>query len=224
VGIWTVITREDFEGSFPKPGWTAIDGSVYDGGEYLIGKRACNVRSGSYSGWLIGGGAQGSTLSCGSDYVTEHISWFIYGPFSTTTAYAGYLYYDFYVNSQTDYDIFWVMASDDNYNYWGEYRYGSWAWQSGQLNLDDPWCGGHTISCLGLPEVYIAFAFESDGYQNYPYGALIDNIVLQICETGYCPYASPGQENPPFATQVIRNFLQPFVQQFIGYGSRKLPY
>jgi hypothetical protein len=223
VDIWTVVTREDFEGSFPKVGWTAIDGSVYDGGEYLIGKRNCNVRSGSYSGWLIGGGTNGSALSCGSNYLTSHNSWFIYGPFSTMTATAGYLYYDFYVNSQTDYDNFWVMVSDDNYNYWGDVRSGSLAWQSGHINLDDPLCGGNTISCLGLPQVYIAFSFDSDGYLNYPYGALIDNIVLQICEYGYCPYASPGQVNPPLASQAILDFLRPFLQQFTGHGFRQLP-
>ncbi len=224
VGIWTVVTREDFEGSFPRVGWTAIDGSMYDGGEYLIGKRNCNVRSGGYSGWLIGGGANGSALACGSSYLTSHNSWLVYGPFSTTTATAGYLYYDFYVNSETNYDNFYVLVADEDYTFWGDVRSGSWSWQSGWLNLDDPWCSGNTHSCLGLPEVYVAFVFDSDGATNYPYGALIDNIVLQICETGYCPYSSPGQGQPPTFTRAIRDFLHPFQVQFSGIGAPQFPH
>ena len=60
---WVTIMSEDFEGAFPGS-WNVYDGNP-EGGEYYWEKRICLPYQGSYSGWGVGGGAQGSGLSCG---------------------------------------------------------------------------------------------------------------------------------------------------------------
>ena len=103
-GTWTTITSENFETTIPKTGWSRHDYGTEDGGEYFIGRRnaPCPVYADSYSGWLIGAGAQGSALGCGAAYVPNQNSWFIYGPFSTLNATAGYVDFKFYVNSEAE--------------------------------------------------------------------------------------------------------------------------
>ena len=135
ISTWTVVTSENFETAIPNAGWSRHDFSNADNGEYFIGQRTCNAHTtngGSYSGWLIGGGTQGSALGCGAPYLHDHNSWFIYGPFSTINATAGQLNFNFYVNSD-DEDLFTVWATDD---YTGTWTGLAWSgenpgWQSG---------------------------------------------------------------------------------------------
>ena len=85
-------------------------------------------------------------------------------------------------------------------------------WQSGSLNLGENFCGGGSINCLGLEEVYIAFSFDSDASTNaYAYGAIIDNIVLRICNAGSCTGAPIYRETSPFQGDAMLDFLRPFL-------------
>jgi M6 family metalloprotease-like protein len=218
VAPWTIIASEDFEGTFPQSGWSREDRSASDGGEYLIGKRNCNVNSGSYSGWLVGGGAQGDTLGCGANYVRYNNSWFIYGPFSTVGAAAAQLNYNFYLKSAANpplYDQFWVTASDDNTNYRGISSAGSFAWRSGSLDLSQSLCGNGTTSCLGKSNVWIAFNFNSVVPVPIAYGAIIDNIVLRKCNAVSCTDAPPLLDPLQLSDDAVNGFLQ----QFTGFGS-----
>src|SRR5690349_7819047 len=66
---------ENFESSWPNnTGWALYDLSNNDGGEYLWGRRNCNPHSGSYAGWSVGGGAQGSQLSCLNSTYPDNIN------------------------------------------------------------------------------------------------------------------------------------------------------
>jgi hypothetical protein len=67
-GNWVTIIQETFEGAFPGV-WDVWDG-YDDGYEYYWGKRDCQAYAGSYSGWSVGAGADGSGLACGSNYST----------------------------------------------------------------------------------------------------------------------------------------------------------
>ena len=58
---WTTIVSTDFEGAWPGA-WIVSDESSTDGEEYYWGQRNCRAYAGSYSGWGVGGGAQGSGL------------------------------------------------------------------------------------------------------------------------------------------------------------------
>ena len=172
---WVTILEETFEGSFPGE-WEVFDN--YDGdGEYYWGKRDCRVYAGSYSGWAVGGGADGATLSCGSNYPDNAQSWMIYGPFSLADAIAGDLTFKLWLNSETDYDdIFWG-ASTDGSGFYGHFSTGdSGGWVDKTLDLTDvPTLGDLT----GEQEVWIALIFYSDSSINYAEGAHVDNIVLR---------------------------------------------
>ena len=89
---WTTIMTENFEGSFPSSGlWTLADWNPDDGKEYLPAKRDCRSHNGSYSGWMVGGGTDGISLSCGVNYPDEAYAVMIYGPFNTLGATAAQL-------------------------------------------------------------------------------------------------------------------------------------
>ena len=61
---WTNIMTEGFEGTFPSSGWTLGENGD---GDYKWAKRDCkSLLGGSYSAWAVGGGANGSSLPCGS--------------------------------------------------------------------------------------------------------------------------------------------------------------
>jgi M6 family metalloprotease-like protein len=219
---WTTIMSENFETAIPKTGWIRDDQSTTDGGQYVIGQRNCNVRSGSYSGWLVGGGTNGNALGCGASYKNYHNSWFVYGPFSTAGATAAELKYDFYVKSEVNYDNFWAMASSDGSNFYGYYYSGAWPWQPATLNLAGNLCAGGTASCLGRPSVYIAFRFDSDLSNTDIYGAIIDNIVLRTCNSGSCPSASQATGEQTLGSEALQDFFEPFLTRSYGFGSQKL--
>src|SRR5512146_492941 len=65
---FATLMTEGFEGVWPAAGWFITDTSSLDDGEYLFGKRDCHPHAGSYGGWSIGEGAQGSLLSCTANY------------------------------------------------------------------------------------------------------------------------------------------------------------
>ena len=186
-GGWVTILEETFEGSFPGE-WEVFDN--YDGdGEYYWGKRDCRVYAGSYSGWAVGGGADGATLSCGSNYPDDAESWMIYGPFSLADAIAGDLTFKLWLNSETDYDEIWWGASTDGTWFYGHFNTGdSGGWMDETLDMTDvPTLG----NLMGQPTVWIALVFSSDVSYNYSEGAYVDNIVLRKYVPGHSG-ARPG--------------------------------
>ena len=156
---WTNIATEDFEGSFPQTGWQVEDNEA-GYGEYYWADRTCRPKSGSYSGWAVGGGADGSGLSCGDDYPDNAFSTMIYGPFSLVDATDAEMLYDYWVQSEPDYDELFVGASIDGTDFYGLSVSGdTGGWSSGNLDLTDvPGLG----NLLGQPSVWIAFVFTSD--------------------------------------------------------------
>ena len=94
---------ENFESSWPNTGWTLYDLSNDDGGEYLWGRRNCNPHSGSYAGWSVGGGAQGSQLSCLSSTYPDNTNTIAqYGPFDLSNALSASVTY--YIYGSTEWD------------------------------------------------------------------------------------------------------------------------
>ena len=83
-GDFAVTMGQDFEGDWPASGWTLRDQGGRDGGEYLLGKRDCHPHTGSFGGWLVGGGAQGNALDCSADHPHNANTWAVYGPFDLT--------------------------------------------------------------------------------------------------------------------------------------------
>ena len=171
---WVTILSDNIEGSFPGSNWTVSDSDSYSG-RYYWGKRDCKPRSGSYSAWNVGAGD--STVSCGSDYRNDMFAWMVYGPFSLSGASAAELIFDWWSDTEYDYDIFFWGASTNGENYYGTVVTGDYSsWTTDQrLNLSNvPTLG----NLLGQNQVWIGFAFGSDGSVT-DRGSFVDNIVLR---------------------------------------------
>lgn len=172
---WTTITAENFEGTFPKAGWSTYFDPNY--GEYIWGKRTCRSFQGSYSGWSVGAGAQGGALACGATYPDNVYSWLIYGPFSLENATAAELLFNSWHRTESGFDYLYWGASVDGSQFWGESVSGDFAaWGARRLDLSNVYNLGNL---LGRREVWIAFAFVTDSSVTYPEGAYVDDIVLR---------------------------------------------
>jgi M6 family metalloprotease-like protein len=191
-GGWVTIIHEGFEGSFPGAWEVADEGGA---GEYTWGKRNCRPFAGSFSGWAVGGGANGQSLACGSVYPNERESWLVYGPFSLAGATAAEVTFKFWLNTEYEYDYFYVLASTDGTNFDG----GGWAtgnsqgWRDGRLDLANVEGLGNL---LGRSQVWIAFLFTSDGSEGLAEGAYVDEITLRKYVGAGGPPASTGTAWP----------------------------
>ena len=201
-------TTENFEGTWPGTGWSLTDRSDTDGGEYLLGKRDCHPHNGSYSGWSVGGGAQGAALSCSSEYPNKAFTWAIYGPFSLVgVTSASFTFYLYGVGEGADgqgncsYDYLFAGSSINGTNFSGLKHCSNWT-----QGTDGNGYYQRTIdlsSRLGQSQVWIGFCFRSD--ESYTYnGYHVDDVALSI---------SGGPTNTPTRTptpsQTATSTLEP---------------
>ncbi|RME86179.1 MAG: hypothetical protein D6775_00800, partial [Caldilineae bacterium] len=164
----SVILSEDFEGTWPAGSWQAFDNDAATNGEYFWANR-CAGHNSSRSAWAVGGGAQGSSLTCGGFYPDNADSWMVYGPFDLTQATSASMDYYFRLQSEcagTDCsdkkDQLWALATTDFTNYVGWWYAGNWI----QDPRADPngWVQGTTVdmsSLTGQSQVWVLFVFSS---------------------------------------------------------------
>jgi hypothetical protein len=182
---WTTIASEDFESASALSGWNVFDNTGATGGEYFWARRTCNPHAGSYSGWGVGGGANGSGLACGANYPNDADSWMVYGPFSLAGATAAELNFWMSLTTETNFDFLNRLASIDGSNFYGSRTSGNTGgWVTRTLNLANVFTLGNL---LGQSQVWIAVSFSSDDSNTLPNGAFVDDIVLRKCETASCP-------------------------------------
>ena len=200
---WVNIVMENFEGDFPNV-WKLKDDS--GSGEYLWAKSNCRVYSGNYSGWAIGGGANGSSLGCGSEYPYDADSWMLFGPFSLSDATDAELRFKFWLNSEREYDKFCWLASLDNDGYGGICSSGySNGWVDEAIDLKNiPYLG----NLIGQSQIWIAFYFFSDDLLNYSEGAYIDDIVLRKCTTNCTQTYTPDINNSSLKEEPVFKILK----------------
>lgn len=179
-GGYSTIVGTDFEGSVSP--WVTFDNNGGSFGEYYWDKRNCRPYSGSYSGWAVGGGANGSGLGCGSNYPDNADSWMVYGPFSLSGATAADLKFKLWLNTESNYDGVCRTASVNGTNFYGTCTSGNvGSWFDRILDLTSvPTLG----SVTGQPNVWIALIFTSDADTNFAEGAYVDEVVLRKCATG----------------------------------------
>lgn len=172
---WQTILAEDFEGTFPGP-WDVFDNRP-GSGEYYWAPRSCRSFSGSSSGWVVGGGADGSTLPCDAVYPQNVNSWMIYGPFSLADTTAAEMSFQKWVNSASEQDILFWGASTDGINFNGWQQWGDTdGWQEAALDLANvPGVG----DLRGKTAVWVALAFISEGGTGAAEGATVDDILLR---------------------------------------------
>ncbi len=194
LGAWTAIMTENFEGTFPGTTWSVFD-NAGGYGEYYWGKRNCRAHAGSYSGWSVGAGADGSSLICGYNYPDNAKSWMIYGPFDLSYASDAEWLFSYWNFSESDYDyLFWGASIDSSHFYGVSTSGNSGGWNDVNFDLTDVYYLGNLT---GQPQVWIAFVFSSDASVTQAEGAYVDDILLQKV-TGQpitptpTPTATPG--------------------------------
>ncbi len=204
---WTNIMTEDFEGSFPDP-WDIVD-DVAGYGEYYWAKRNCRPRSGSYSGWGVGGGADGGSLPCGADYPNNTECWMVYGPFDLTNAAdAELLFWYWNVSELCESDcpdcpcdyLFWGASVDGTSFYGTRLSGNSDGWNYVSFDLTDVYTLGDLTD---EPWVWIAFMFGSDDDSiTYSEGAYVDDIILRkmMSTPGGTPTATETPTTTPTST------------------------
>ena len=190
---WVTIVNEGFEGGFPSSGWEVRDNDSASG-YYYWGKRNCRASNGSYSAWSVGAGD--SALSCGSNYPNDVFAWMIYGPFSLADATAAEWIFDWWSDTELDYDVFFWGVSVNGTNYYGTSVTGNWAsWTLDEVvDLSNVYTLGNL---LGAPNVWVAFMFGADDVVT-DRGSFIDNVLVRKCTSGSCPSASGAVSAPAF--------------------------
>jgi hypothetical protein len=156
----------------------AFDGDGGENGEYYWAESSC--RSGGYeeSYWAIGGGLDGSNLSCGDNYPDNVNSWMIFGPFNLEDAYDARFTTYYWLNSEDENDILFFGASINGgvdffgYNFSG----GIQDWQYTNFDLTSVYQLG---DLRGQSEVWIAVVFRSNDSINKSEGAYIERARVQ---------------------------------------------
>ncbi|MSP13596.1 MAG: VWA domain-containing protein [Chloroflexi bacterium] len=212
-GTDAIITllSENFEGAWPSANWTVFDNDVpsTSNGEYYWANR-CAGRNSSRSAWAIGGGANGSGLTCGANYPNLVDSWTIYGPIDFSQVVTAELSFAFWVNSEcvgcpnnpTKLDRLWAMASTDGANFNGFWWAGPWntdpradanGWINTPVDLN---------SLAGQQHVWIAFNFESDSSTVFPEGAKVDDVLIRASTNTQGPTPTPTATTCPVTAHI----------------------
>jgi hypothetical protein len=199
-GTWEIILNEDFEGNFPG-NWVVFDEEINPSENYWE-KRTCRVYTGNHSGWAVGGGADGASLACNSDYPTRVTAWMIYGPFSLADATAAELRFKAWVNTEPQFDFLCGFASLDGTSFAGDCIWGnSSGWIDQVLDLSNVTNLGNV---LGEANVWIGLHFHSDSSKIFSEGAYVDDIILRKCTSGNC--SSTAVSSSPSDTSDLITF------------------
>lgn len=172
-----MLASQNFEGAFPGD-WIVWDDNGSNYGEYYWGKRNCRPYAGSYSGWGVGGGAQGSALSCGSNYPHNARSWMAYGPFDLRDAAAGNMRFKIWLSTEAGDKVFWGVSVNgtEYYGYGWSTQTGGWVEQAIDFTSVPT-----LTNVLGRDTVWVALVFISDGAGNRAEGVYVDNVEVRVC-------------------------------------------
>ncbi len=97
---WETVFRETFEDGIGA-GWTTIDASDDDGGEYTWGTSSFISTSAGHSVWGVGGGHDGGDLVAGEEPYPDNVdSWLIYGPIHLGDALDARLRFDWWLETE----------------------------------------------------------------------------------------------------------------------------
>ena len=212
---WHDITAVNFETSSLPSGWSAYDAGAYSG-VYFPARRTCRPDTGSYSGWMVGGGTDGAALACGANYPNNAEAWLSYGTFSLRYANAAYIGFDLWLNAQTNYDYIKVWINNGSYYAYDYILNPTGGWQQVTFDLGDFFNDGGSVNYLHQTGLTIAIIFESNYGTTMAEGAYIDNILLRECTYDYCSpaYPSPSPEEDKSPADRLRETLNLFMPKF----------
>ena len=162
---WQTIKYEGFEGVWPNAGWSTYDCNGTANGNYFFDDENWIAHSGGWSGWPAGNALNPRTTY----YPNNACAWMIYGPFSLASAQSARLLFNYWNQSERNFDYIGWYYSCDGVNFTGFRTTGDSAgWRSVTLG----------IGCYHDSTVWIGYKFTSD-FSNVDDGPFIDDIYLQ---------------------------------------------
>jgi len=167
VSGWQTIFADDFDGSFPGP-WVRYGNPGW-------GRTKCRASTTPNSVWPAADGS-GAVVPCTNSYPNNLNAQMIYGPFSLASATAAEVTFSRWQKSEQGYDYFMWLASIDGTSFSGWQNSGdSGGWITDTLDLSNvPNLG----DLRGRPQVWIMFAFQSDGSVG-DQGVFLDDVVVR---------------------------------------------
>lgn len=179
-GAQTLLS-EGFEGAFPYSGWTLIDNSSTDGGEFLWDDDDYKPYSGGWSAWPANGGANGLDPYY-YYYPNNSSSWMIYGPMNLSDANSAEANFKLWRAIEPCCDWLFFGVSTDGTNFSGSYFTDAVDWS--QISAD---LSGYA----GTSNIWIGFLFFSDS-SVVDDGPFVDDISVTK-SVGTCgPFTSTG--------------------------------
>ena len=167
-GGWETILDDDIETlPFPYSPWEL---TTVSGPDVLWGDQTFRADSGTWSLYCADDGAQAPPENSGGPYLDNMASYAIYGPFDLSDATDAELTFDYWSETESNYDYFWWSASTDGTTFTGFNVTGSsGGWQNETYSLSGR---------AGQPQVWIAFFFQSDGSITEE-GTYVDDLLLR---------------------------------------------
>lgn len=154
---WQTIFSDGFEGAWF---WNTLGDPTWRDTSY-------RDYSGFWSAWCAEDG-----LNAPGPYAPNMNAWMIYGPFDLSDAVDAQVTFQFWLDSEPNYDYFKWLASSNGTNFFGFQRAAhDLIWQPRIFSLSD---------YLGDSSVWFAFKFDSDFSIQYE-GAYVDQVVIEKC-------------------------------------------
>jgi len=176
------LFADDFEGSFPGQ-WDVYGVQGY-AGRAMWGKVSCKTGGGSGATWCAAGGSSAQP-PC-SQYIQDHGTFLIYGPFDLSDASEGTLDFDVWYDINDGGDpanaedmVGWLFSVDGQSFPAGDAVTGtSQGWEHISVKLSDMELDDGS-SPVGKPQVWLGFVFVSSATTTPKEGAYIDNVVIK---------------------------------------------
>ncbi|HJS22991.1 MAG TPA: fibronectin type III domain-containing protein [Pyrinomonadaceae bacterium] len=182
--VWETILSENFDvNNFPYTPWRAFDNNGATGGELFWDDQNCVSNSPNWSLWPADDGVN-HLNPCTDNYVNNMDSWVVYGPFSLANATDGLLEFNYNNVSESGFDHLKWMVSINGTNFYGLQISGnSSGWRHESLDLKNvPTLGNIT----GQTQVWIAFAFTTDGSVISGKGPFVDDVTIKRLANSSC--------------------------------------
>ncbi len=162
-----ILKTEDFQASFPNPGWEVLDLSN-DGYQRYWDDAGCDRCGGDWAAWPADGGANRVNPCAGNNYPNNMYTWMIYGPFDLSDANNAGTEFVMWHDTEVSYDwVFFGFSSDGN-------NFSGWFFDG---YVDCTVWNAYYGSMLGDPSVWVAWVFYSDS-STRDRGAWVDDIVI----------------------------------------------
>lgn len=194
---WVTLMAEDFEGTFPSPGWHIGP----TGGPYLWGQRSCHQHGGNLSMGGGYGGSQGSQIACDQPYTTYFVTTLSYGPFDLSDCSDMRLNFAHLTNLGDGDSLSYGYSIDGGASWMLRFLYGDY------ISQCQDWCewsipaNVFSIPLCGQSRVYLLFRFQSNAAGVGWPGAWVDDVSLEAYYGVLPPTATPQGTIIPTVTR-----------------------